>query len=106
MTKEPVVCQACSDFLEKASNFMINSLNVEQKIKNYYESSEAKEQIDLFNVLEFAFPKIEMDNGQNEDEPIEGEDTNFTPTDLLQMDEQQGEEKTPTDTKPAIKSRP
>lgn len=62
MTKEPVVCKVCSDFLEKASHFMINSLNVEQKIKNYYDESKTEEAIDLFNVLEFSFPKIEMED--------------------------------------------
>lgn len=80
-------CQVCSDFLEKASTFMINSLNVEQKIKNYYESSKSQEQIDLFNVLEFAFPKIEMDSSQIENDGHD-EDTNFNPTDLLEIDEQ------------------
>lgn len=62
MTREPVVCKMCSDFLEKASHFMINSLNVEQKIKNYYDESKTEEAIDLFNVLEFSFPKIEMED--------------------------------------------
>lgn len=52
----------CSDFLEKASHFMINSLNVEQKIKNYYDESKTEDAIDLFNVLEFSFPKIEMED--------------------------------------------
>lgn len=83
---------------------MINSLNVEQKIKNYYESSESTEQIDIFNVLEFAFPKIEMDNGQNENEQIE-EDKNFTPTDLLEMNEPQDEEEIKDVKKEPTKSR-
>ncbi|KAG5889569.1 hypothetical protein JTB14_018554 [Gonioctena quinquepunctata] len=90
ITKEPVVCQMCFEFLEKTSTFMINSLNVEQKIKNYYEEikSEISEepQIDLFNVLEFAFPKLEMDNEGNENHN-DTENSEFAPTDLLELNQ-------------------
>lgn len=93
MTKEPVVCKMCSDFLEKASHFMINSLNVEQKIKNYYDESKKDDAIDLFSVLEFSFPKIEMEdlNGTYQHRETRS-NTKMEPHEQKYMDEKEKKE--------------
>ncbi|CAH1980414.1 unnamed protein product [Acanthoscelides obtectus] len=62
ITKDPVVCQNCSSFIDKASVFMIHTLDVENKIKSYHATRlSTEEQVDLYNVLESAFPKFELD---------------------------------------------
>lgn len=97
----------CCEFLEKASNFMINSLNVEQKIKNYYNAAKSEEQIDLFNVLEFAFPKIEMDsNRTNENDSQYDENSDFVPTDILEVNQPREDEEHSTTKQEDVKPRP
>lgn len=97
----------CCEFLEKASNFMINSLNVEQKIKNYYNATKPEEQIDLFNVLEFAFPKIEMDNSTaNEDDSQYDENSDFVPTDILEVKQSKEDEESSRIEQEDVKPRP
>lgn len=85
---------------------MINSLNVEKKIKNYYNTAKTEDQIDLFNVLEFAFPKIEMGNNiTNEDVSQYDDNSDFVPTDILEVNQSKEDEK-PCKVEEDVKPRP
>lgn len=83
---------------------MINSLSVEQKIKNYYDESKTEEAIDLFNVLEFSFPKIEMEDLNGTYQHRETRSTTKTePEEQKYVDD---DEKNDTDKKEVMKQRP